>query len=173
MAESDTPVSRTAMRKRACDFPDPRLIGAATRASPSPLSGGRTQHPTFLRGRSSGSRHAPHAPSERNTNANSPPSMEYPSTNQTAKRQTTCNNLPCVAVRPHDNERQKCIVASRSFGLNFNPGKFDYFVPLGNFFTDEPFEFVRRAGQRRAAELGHPCLSPRIINSGIKLLVEL
>src|SRR5258706_1749775 len=63
--------------------------------------------------------------------------------------------------------------AHRSFGLNFNAGKFDHLVPLLDFFSDEPAEVARRAGKRRAADLGDPCLRPRIDKSGVELLVEL
>src|SRR5260370_42328782 len=41
------------------------------------------------------------------------------------------------------------------------------------FFSDEPAEVVRRAGKRRATDLGDPCLRPRIDKSGVELLVEL
>src|SRR6202043_3537606 len=44
-AESETPASSVARRKRACDRPDPCLIGPATPNSPFASSGGKTATP--------------------------------------------------------------------------------------------------------------------------------
>jgi hypothetical protein len=55
----------------------------------------------------------------------------------------------------------------RSFCLNFSARELDQLAPLLDFFSDEPVEVGRRAGKRRATELGNPCLRPRIGKSGV------
>src|SRR5262245_48562864 len=60
----------------------------------------------------------------------------------------------------------------QSFCLNFSARELDHFAPLLDFISDEPGEVGRRAGKRRATELGNPCLRPRIGKRGIELLVE-
>src|SRR6266566_1639409 len=71
------------------------------------------------------------------------------------------------------NERYGTSPSSRSTSLRLDVGRPDYVAPFLGFRGDVPSKIRRRAGKRRAAEIGNPCLHPWLRECCVDLPVEL
>src|SRR5580704_13547170 len=66
----------------------------------------------------------------------------------------------------------ECRRSKRPVSVRFDARELDHFSPLLGFGGDELLAFGRRHWHRYDAEVGKPCLEPRVAKNGIDLIVE-